>query len=124
MFLSRLFKVLPIAIVAVVFASIATAYAAANTVPDTNVGDGAGAVSGYTITSGTVHYNLNASNPQTIDSVTFDTSPNVATGSTVRIQLVTSGSWYSCTFAGATVTCTTAGATVAASNTLRVVIAN
>lgn len=124
MFLSRAFKVLPIVIVVIVFASVATAYAAANTVPGTNVGEGAGTISGYTISS--VHYNLNASEPQNIDSVTFTVNNAIPAGSTVKIQLVSgTGSWYSCTVSGGTnVSCTTTGATAATANSLRVVIAD
>ncbi len=124
MFLSRAFKVLLIVIVVIVFASIATAYAAANTVPGTNAGDGAGTISGYTISS--VHYNLNASNPQNIDSVTFTVNVAIPGGSTMKIKLVDAGStWYTCTVAGGTsVTCTTTGATAVSADSLRVVIAD
>ena len=124
MFLSRAFKVLSIVIVVIVFASIASAYAAANTVPGTKVGDGSGTISGYTISS--VHYNLNASNPQNIDSVTFTVNVAIQSGSTVKIKLVDAGStWYTCTVAGGTsVTCTTTGATAVSADSLHVVIAD
>ncbi|MBU4457046.1 MAG: hypothetical protein KKA65_06105 [Nanoarchaeota archaeon] len=121
---SRVFKVFLIAIVALVFASVGNAFAAANTVPASNAGDGAGAVSGYTISA--VHYNLNGTNPQNIDSVTFTTNVTVPVGSTVTIKLVNAGTtWYSCTGQGSTsISCTTTGATVVSADSLRVVIAD
>ena len=124
MFLSRAFKVFLIVMVAFAFASVATAYAAANTVPATNAGDGTGTISGYTISA--VHYDLNATNPQNIDSVTFTVNTAIPSGSTVKIKLVDAGStWYTCTVAGGTsVTCTTTGATVLKADSLRVVIAD
>lgn len=125
MFTKRAFKVLLIVIVAFAFASVATAYAAANIVPASAAGDGAGAISGYTVSA--VHYNLNAANPQNIDSVTFTTNVTVPVGSTVKIQLVGGGSWYTCTGQGSTsISCTTTSpqATVLSADGLRVVIAN
>ena len=126
MFIKRTFKVLLIVIVVFAFASVANTLAAANVVPATNAGDGVGAISGYTVSA--VHYNLNASNPQNIDSVTFTTSVIVPNGSTVKIKVVTAGTtWYSCTGQGSTsISCNTTSpqATVVATDNLRVVIAN
>jgi len=58
-----------------IMAAAVYGFAAANTVPTSKAGDGAGVVSGYTVSS--IHYNLNATNPRNIDSVTFnlDTAP-------------------------------------------------
>lgn len=126
MFTKSAFKVLLIVIVAFAFASVATAYAAANTVPASAAGDGVGTISGYTISA--IHYNLNATNPQNIDSVTFTTNVTVSVGSTVKIKLVTAGTdWYTCTGQGSTsISCITTSpqATVSASDSLRIVIAN
>lgn len=103
MFLSRVFKVFLVAIVAFVFASVTNAYAAANTVPTSKAGDGAGAVSGYTVTN--VHYELNASNPANIDYVSFTLS---AAATTVKIKLVAAGStYYSCALVAGTWECDT-----------------
>ncbi len=122
----NVFKVFLIAIVVLVFASVGYAFAAANVVPATNAGDGAEVISGYTISA--VHYNLNATNPQNIDSVTFTTSATVPLLSTVKIQLVaTTGSWYTCTGQGSTsISCATTSpqATAVSANSLRVVIAD
>src|SRR5947208_1928990 len=79
-------------------------YSAANTVPTSKGGDGAGTISGYTIS--TVKYTLNSTDPRNIDTVTFNTDVAPPSGATVKIRLVSSGStWYSCTFSGTAVTC-------------------
>ncbi|MCX6034141.1 MAG: hypothetical protein NTV38_04075 [Chloroflexi bacterium] len=126
MFLSRTFKVFLITMVVFASATVANAYAAANVVPASKAGDGSGTIIGYTVVLTSVHYNLNASNPQNIDSVTFTTSATVPTGSTVKIKLVAAGStWYTCTGQGSTnISCTAPGATVLAADSLRVVIAD
>jgi hypothetical protein len=123
MFIKRSIKVLVIVIVAFAFASVATAYAAANIVPDSKAGDGAGAITGYTVSA--IHYVLN-STPTTIDSVTFTLSSAPVAGSTIRIKL-TGSTWYTCTFAGTAVTCnngSTLGASVSTANSLQVVISD
>ena len=53
-----------------IFALVSSAFAAGNTVPASKAGDGAGAISGYTVTN--VKHTINASNPRNIDSVAFD----------------------------------------------------
>ena len=102
------------------------AYTAANTVPATKAGDGSGAISGYTASA--VHYNLNATNPQNIDSVTFTLNSAPAAGATVKVKLVAAGTtWYSCTMSGTpavNASCTTTGATVATADQLTVVAAD
>jgi hypothetical protein len=101
------------------------AFTAANTVPDTKAGDGQGTVTGYVLSS--VHYNLNATNPANIDSVTFTLDSTPVAGSTLRAQLAPAGSWYTCTNVTTAVTCTTVlptQATVLAATNLRVIIAD
>ena len=110
---------------ALVLAAGAYGFAASNTVPASYAGDGSNTISGYVIS--TVHYNLNAANPGTIDSVTFTTDVAPAAGSTIKIQLVAAGTVYSCTAAGTAVTCdngSTLGASVTSATQLRVVIAD
>ena len=109
------------ALVAGVVSSSAYAFTASNTVPVTSAGAGSQAISGYTATN--VSYTLNAANPQNVDAVTFTISP--ATTSTVKVQLVSGGSWYSCGNVGGTVTCSTTSpqVTAAAANQLTVVAA-
>lgn len=99
-----------------VLASAAYAFTASNTVPSTSAGNGSQAISGYSATS--VVYNLNATTPSNIDSVSFTLTP--AAASTVKIQLVGAGSWYSCTNVAGSVSCNTTSpqATVSAANSL------
>jgi hypothetical protein len=95
------------------------AFTASNTVPNGAVGQGANTISGYTITS--VSYTPNGSNPGNIDSVSFTISPTTA--STVNVQLVSGGSWYTCTNTSGSVSCPTTSpqATASAANSLNVV---
>jgi len=116
--MSRSFKIVLTVLVVVVIAVSAYAFAAANTVPDTSAGAGAGAISGYTVSD--VVYNLNATDPQNLDSVDFTLS---AAATTVKIKLETAGStWYTCTnTTGNDWSCTTTDATVASMDQLNVV---
>jgi hypothetical protein len=113
MFQSVLHTKIIIAIVAAVaIGAGAYAFTASNTVPATTAGAGNGVVSGYTVTN--VHYNLNATTPTNIDSLTFTISPVVPSTSSgkvvVQTTLSTGGpNTYNCTTdtTGATVTCAT-----------------
>ncbi len=98
------------------------AYTAANTVPASKAGDGSGAVSGYTVSL--VHYNLNATSPQNVDSVTFTLDAAPPSGSTIKAQ-VDGATWYTCTNSGTAVTCNTTSpiATVLGATSLRVIVA-
>jgi len=117
MFISKSAKTLLIALVALMLAGFTYAYAAANTVPATAAGDGAGVVSGYTVTA--IKYNLNSTNPSNIDSVTFTISP---AANFVTINLGTA-TWYTCT--GTTnITCLTPSTTVTSVINLTVVSTN
>ena len=85
---------------------------ASNTVPTTSVGAGIGTVSGYTVTN--LHYNLNATTPVNIDSLTFTVSPVIPSTSSgkvlVQAVLSTGGpNSYTCTTTttGDVVTCAT-----------------
>jgi predicted outer membrane repeat protein len=99
------------------------AFTNANTVPGSKAGDGSGSVTGYVLSS--VHYNLNATSPQNVDSVTFTLDSTPVSGGAIKAQMDPAGSWYSCTNSGANVTCTTTSpqATVVGATSLRVVIA-
>ena len=111
-------KIFVLVLIVLVFATAAFAFAASNTMPPaTYAGEGASTTSGYTVSN--VVYNLNATTPSNIDSVTF--TFNAAAG-TVKIRLVTTGSYYACTNpSGFNWSCTTAGGTVAAADEFRVV---
>lgn len=116
-------RLVAVSMLAAVLVAGTYAYTAANTVPTSKAGDGSGAVSGYTVTA--VHYNLNATNPQNVDSVTFtlDTAP--VAGGTIKAQ-VDGTNWYTCSFVSTAVTCTTTGppqATVLGATSLHVVVA-
>ena len=120
MFRSSKFFVL---LLVLIFATSAFAFAATNTVPGSRAGDGAGGISGYTVTL--VDYNLNPANPSNIDSVAFTLD---AAAATVKISLVTGGTYYDCSSTNAPTntnwSCdTTVGtqATASAANELRVI---
>ncbi len=116
------FKILLVVFIVVAISVAAYAFAASNTVPATKAGDGSGTVTGYTVTS--VVYVLNATDPTTLDSVSFDLGAAAATGK-VKAQLVASGPWYTCTLDTGTVwECDTTGLTVSSVDQLRVVAAS
>jgi len=126
LFLSRAFKFCLIAIVVIAFSTFTYAFAAANVVRASKAGAGSGTILGYTVVAASVHYNLNAVNPQNIDSVSFTMTTAITGGSTVRIKLVAAGStWYACTVAsGTNVTCITTGASGPTTDSLRLVVAD
>ena len=95
------------------------AYAATNTVPGSTAGAGSGTISGYTVSN--IAYGLNSTTPTNLDQVTFSITPTTAT--TVKAQLASGGTWYSCTNSAGSVTCNTTSpqATVAAATQLTVV---
>jgi hypothetical protein len=107
----RNFKVLLIALVAVVIAGSAYAFAAANTVPDSAGGYAASVVPGYTVTS--IVYDLDATDPTLVDLITFNISPTSGTvvAAIVKVQTAAAGSWTNCSLEAGTppameVTCT------------------
>jgi archaellin len=88
-------KIILVVLVAVLVA-VGFAYAAANTVPVTGAGDGQAVISGYTVSE--VKYILMQNDPTRVDKVTFKLTPNAGNPNPnkVQIQLVSSGTWYSC----------------------------
>ncbi len=66
----------------------------------TRAGAGSQPIGSYAVSN--IAYNLNATAPQSIDSVTFTLTP--ATAASVKIRL--DGSWYSCS-SGGSITCST-----------------
>ncbi len=106
------FKVLIAVVAAAAIGGGAYAFTASNTVPNTTAGSGAGTVSGYTVTN--IHYNLNATTPNNVDSLTFTISPVVPSTSSgkvvIQAALSTGGpNTYTCTTdtTGGTATCAT-----------------
>jgi hypothetical protein len=119
MFKFRSSKMFFIVLIVLVFATSAFAFAATNTVPATYAGEGASTTSGYTVSA--IDYNLNATTASNIDSVTFTLN---AAASTVKVRLVTTGSYYSCTNTSGNIwSCATTApqVTVTAADELRVV---
>ncbi len=118
MFLSRNFKIALVALLVIALAGSAYAFAAANTVPNTQAGDGSGTVSGYSVSN--IVYNLNATDPSTLDNVTFDLDSAAVT---VDAQLVSSGgTFYTCTNTSLnTWQCDTSGLAVSTIDELRVI---
>jgi hypothetical protein len=104
----RNFKVLLLALVVIVIAGSAYAFAAANTIPANNVGSGASTVSGYVISN--IEYNFAAGDPTQIATIEFDLDKPAGT---VKIQLDatavsgdTDWDWTTCAISTLHVTCT------------------
>lgn len=114
----RNFKVILTLVVVVVLGATAYAFAASNTVPTSRAGDGAGAISGYTVSA--VAYTLDPVDPSLLDAVSFTLD---AAATTVKIKLVAAGStWYNCTNSAVNDwTCDTTGATVESMDELMVI---
>ena len=99
-------------------------FAASNTVSTSAAGDGSAVISGYAVTN--IHYNLNTTDPASIDSMTFTVAPAIPAGGAVHVKLIATGTTYtSCAVAGGTnVTCTFAGGvSVLNADQLRVIAA-
>jgi hypothetical protein len=64
------FRILAIMVMILVLATAAYGFAASNTVPAGQAGEGTGAISGYVVSS--VVYTLNSGDPTAFDSVAFD----------------------------------------------------
>lgn len=111
-------KLFIVALIVLIFATSAFAFAASNTMPTPGfAGEGVTVTSGYTVSN--VVYTLNAATPSNIDSVKFDLD-NPA--NTVKVRLVSpAGSYFGCSVSGSTWTCLTPGVTVTAANEFRVI---
>lgn len=101
------------------------AYTAANTVPGTVAGSGSGTVSGYTVSA--IVYNVNASNPENVDSITFTYSPGSPDPTRVRVSHDGGTTWFNCDSAivggsDSVTACATSGMTVAALASLTIVM--
>lgn len=95
------------ALLALVVATASFAFAAENTVPDSNAGLGDGEVSGYTVTN--VSWDLDDTNPAVIDEFTFTISPTTAAEVRVALDQGSGYNWLAagdCVNASGTVTCT------------------
>ncbi len=114
-------RLILVSALAIAIAGGVYAYAAANTVPNSTVGAGSGTISGYTVTN--VVYTLNSTTPTNLDQVAFTIAPT--TTSTLKVQLASGGSWYTCTNTAGSASCNTTSpqATAAAASQLTVVAA-
>jgi hypothetical protein len=103
---------------------VSYAFTAGSTVPRTNAESGATLVSGYVLS--TLHYQVNATDPLTVDGVTFTLSSAPKAGSKIQLQLVsgTPGTWFTCSNSGTSVSCTTTGQSLTTINTFGVVVAD
>src|SRR5271157_5635616 len=102
MFTKNALKVLIIGIIVFALATVTYAYAAANTVPASTAGDGAGAISGYTVSN--IAYILDATTPSKINKITFTLS---AAAGQVQVSVTGASPYQACTIAsGTNVTCT------------------
>jgi hypothetical protein len=116
--------VLMAGLVATTVAMSTFAYAAANVTPATKVGDGSGAITGYTLSA--IVYTLNGTDPTLVDEVAFTLNSAPPAGSVIKAKLVAAGTdWYVCANVAAAVTCDTTvpQATAASVDQLRVVVA-
>lgn len=94
MFFTRILNIrfLAVLMFAFVAATAAYGYAASNTVTSKAAGDGSAAISGYTVTGS--GYTLNSTDPSKIDIAKFSVTGDQP--STVKLQLVSSGTWFDC----------------------------
>jgi hypothetical protein len=106
----RNFKALLFVFAILVIAGSAYAFAAQNTIADSAAGYKASVVPGYSVTN--IVYDLDDTDPTTVDAVTFDIAPSSgsAAAAIVKVQTANAGSWTDCSLSGAgpskAVTCT------------------
>ena len=114
MFNRRVFKFLAVVAALLILSTIAYAFAASITVPDSNAGLGNGTVGGYIVS--TIDYTL-AADPTNLSSVqlTLNTAADF-----VRARITGSAAWVDCT-GGSTVWACPVGGTVLAADNLQVV---
>src|SRR5919109_5118409 len=106
----RNFKVVLFVLAILVIGGSAYAFAAQNTVASSAAGYKASTVPGYTVTN--IAYDLDATDPTTVDAITFDIAPSSgsAAAALVKLQTESGGTWTDCTLSGSgssrSVTCT------------------
>jgi hypothetical protein len=122
----QVLRVVAIALVSVVAGSIGYAFAASNTGLSGAGGDGAGLISGYTVSD--ISYSLHASDPTRLDAVSFAIDAGAAVPSVVVKLVSDSDEWHACAISTAQVparaTCALGGSVaVAEVDEVRVVAA-
>jgi hypothetical protein len=125
----RNIKFLLISLLVIVFASGFYAFAASNTVEATAAGYTATEVSGYDVTE--IVYNLNDTDPTTVDDITFNVTPTTGTSVAVitKIQTADAGAWTDCVVTpgsapAASVVCTITGTNLADITALNIVVSS
>jgi hypothetical protein len=121
MFNFRSSKMFVVVLVVMILATSAYAFAASNTVPASNAGEGQTAIGGYAVSA--VTYTYSTANPSQISSVGFTIAPAAKKAS---ISLVTGGTLQVCTGTGGgptwtAWTCSISGVSVLSADMLRVV---
>jgi hypothetical protein len=118
MFHFRSSKLFFVVLAVLVLATSAYAFAATNTVPDSKAGEGAGAISGYTVTN--IVYTFDTANPSNLTNVAFDLD---APAANAKVSLAAAGTLQNCTSVSPFThwTCTLTGVTVTSASSLRVV---
>lgn len=96
MFHFRSSKMFIVALIIMILATSAYAFAASNTVAASNAGEGETAIGGYAVTA--VTYTYSTANPSQISSVGFTIAPGAKKAS---VSLVSGGTLQTCTGAGA-----------------------
>jgi len=116
----RNFKVLLAVLAVLIIAGSAYAFAAANTVPDSNAGYGTSTVSGYEISD--IVYGYNTSAPTTLDDITFTIASAVGGNTTDKpeVQISTTAGVAAADFAGSTCVVTGASSPWSATCTFKV----
>jgi hypothetical protein len=95
------------ALTATVAATASFAFAAQNTVPDSNAGLGEGEISGYTVAN--LSWDLDNADPGVVDDFTFTISPTTAAEVRVALDQGSGFTWLAvgdCANASGTVICT------------------
>ena len=122
----RTIRFLGIAAVAGAIGLAGSAYTNTNTfTAEPKAGSGSQTISGYEVSD--VHYNLNATNPESIDSINFTLDSAPGASATIKYRLADGSSWSAnCTATAASVAACAApaGSTVAGTTNLTVVVAD
>ena len=127
---SKMKRMFGIALVAGVVVMAGSAYTNTNTfAAEPKAGAGAQTISGYDVSA--VHYDLNATDPQNIDSIDFTLDGLPASTATIKYRLDDAGPWSGdCAHVNGATTATIsdcaapAGSTVAGVTNLTVVVAD
>lgn len=91
MFHFRSSKIFVVVLVITILATAAYAFAASNTVPASNAGEGSAVIGGYTVTN--VTYTYSTANPSMLTFVDFDIAP---AATKAGVSLVTGGTLTDC----------------------------